>query len=226
MRPVSLALDQLQSEEKAFMGILLPTLAMAIKKLRDVLANNEVAVCVPLVTVLIDSIKKRFHEVPHCTEYELAAAIHPYFRLSWLSWLYNNDEVAAVEKESQLEMRLINVVERQSRSHESSGEEVLVEDPNNDFFGSLFESQKRRKTSVAKMVESYLRDPPNKDILAALYVCKNLKNVFIKLNTPLPSSAAVERLFSLGKDVLRPKRASLSDEHFEMMVFLKGNLNK
>ena len=65
-------------------------------------------------------------------------------------------------------MRLINVVERQSRSHESSGEEVLVEDPNDDFFGSLFESQKRRKTSVAKMVESYLRDPPNKDILAAL----------------------------------------------------------
>ena len=79
---------------------------------------------------------------------------------------------------------------------------------------------------VAKMVESYLRDPPNKDILAALSVCKNLKNLFIKLNTPLPSSAAVERLFSLGKDILRPKRASLSDEHFEMMVFLKGNLNK
>ena len=49
--PVSLALDQLQSEEKAFIGILLPTLAMAIKKLRDVLANNEVAECVPLVTV-------------------------------------------------------------------------------------------------------------------------------------------------------------------------------
>ena len=124
-------------------------------------------------------------------------------------------------------MRLINVVERQSRSHESSGEEVLVEDPtNDDFFGSYFESQKRRKTSVAKMVESYLKDPPNKDILAALSVCKNLKNVFIKLNTPLPSSAAAERLFSLGKDVLRHKRASLSDEHFEMIVFLKGNLNK
>ena len=76
MRPVSLALDQLQSEEEVFIGILLPTLAMAIKKLRDVLANNEVALCVLLVAVLIDSIKKRFHEVPLCTEYELAAAIH------------------------------------------------------------------------------------------------------------------------------------------------------
>ena len=154
MRPVCFALDQLQSAEKAFMGILLPTLAMAIKKLRDVLANNEVAVCVPLVTVLIDSIQKRFHEVLHCTEYELAAAIHPHFRLSWLGWLDNNDEVAVIEKESQLERRLIDVVERQSRNHESSGEEVLVEDPNDDFFGSLFESQKRRKTSIAKMERS------------------------------------------------------------------------
>ena len=131
------------------MGILLPTLAMAIKKLRDVLANNEVAVCVPLVTVLIDSIKKRFHEVLHCTEYELAAAIHPYFRLSWLSWLYNNDEVAVVEKESQLEMRLINVVERQSRSHESSGEEVLVEDPNDDFL-ALFLRAKNAERPVLR----------------------------------------------------------------------------
>ena len=97
-----------------------------------------------------------------------------------------------------------------------------MEDPNEDFFGSLFESQKRRKTSVAKMVELYLRDPPNKDILAALSVCKNLKNVFKKLNTPLPSSAAVERLFSLGKDVLRPKRASLSDEQARSQKFAMG----
>ena len=42
-------------------------------------------------------------------------------------------------------------------------------------------------------------------------------------NTTLPSSAAVERLFSLGKDILKPKRCGLSDEHFEKLAFLKGN---
>ena len=42
-------------------------------------------------------------------------------------------------------------------------------------------------------------------------------------NTTLPSSAAVERLFSLDKDILKPKRCGLSDEHFEMLAFLKGN---
>ena len=108
------------------------------------------------VTVLIDSIKKRFHKVLHCIEYELAAAIHPYFRLSWLSWLYNNDEVAVVEKESQLEMRLINVVGRQSRSHESSSEELLVEDQIDDFFLALFLRAKNAERPVLRRGWSHI----------------------------------------------------------------------
>ena len=38
-------------------------------------------------------------------------------------------------------------------------------------------------------------------------------------------SAAVERLFRIGKDILKPGRRGLSDNHFEMLSFLKGNLN-
>ena len=33
----------------------------------------------------------------------------------------------------------------------------------------------------------------------------------------------MERLFSLGKDILKPKRCGLSDEHFKILAFLKGN---
>ena len=42
---------------------------------------------------------------------------------------------------------------------------------------------------------------------------------------PAVSSAAVERLFSIEKDILKPKRCGLSDyyNHFEMLSFLKGN---
>ena len=36
--------------------------------------------------------------------------------------------------------------------------------------------------------------------------------------------SAVERLFSLGKDVLKPERSGLTDQHFEMSVFFKGSL--
>lgn len=48
--------------------------------------------------------------------------------------------------------------------------------------------------------------------------------LFIKYNTPLPSSAPAERLFSLAGNVLRPRRASLASNNFELLVFLKGNV--
>ncbi|KAG0693428.1 hypothetical protein GWK47_027517 [Chionoecetes opilio] len=49
-------------------------------------------------------------------------------------------------------------------------------------------------------------------------------DLFIRYNTPVPSSAAVERLFSMGSDVMRPKRWSLTAKNLEKLVFLKGNM--
>lgn len=48
--------------------------------------------------------------------------------------------------------------------------------------------------------------------------------LFVRYNTPLPSSASIERVFSYGSAILRPKRATLAAENFEALVFLKGNL--
>jgi hypothetical protein len=50
-----------------------------------------------------------------------------------------------------------------------------------------------------------------------------IRKLFIQLNTGLPSSAAVERLFSLGGRVLTPMRTQLSDQRFESLVFLRSN---
>ncbi|KAG0721717.1 hypothetical protein GWK47_045875 [Chionoecetes opilio] len=50
-------------------------------------------------------------------------------------------------------------------------------------------------------------------------------DLFIRYNTPVPSSAAVERLFSMGSDFMGPKRSSLTAKNFEKLVFLKGNMN-
>ena len=50
-------------------------------------------------------------------------------------------------------------------------------------------------------------------------------DLFIRYNTPIPSSAAVERIFSTAGDIIRPKRSSLTASNFEELVFMKGNMD-
>ena len=50
-----------------------------------------------------------------------------------------------------------------------------------------------------------------------------VKKLFLKYNTPLPSSAPAERLFSFGGIVNRARRQKLSDDHLEMLVLKKAN---
>ena len=47
--------------------------------------------------------------------------------------------------------------------------------------------------------------------------------LFLKYNMPIPSSAAVERLFFTASDILRKKRSSIKSENFELFLFLKKN---
>ena len=50
-----------------------------------------------------------------------------------------------------------------------------------------------------------------------------IKQVSLKYNAATPSSAPVERLFSLGKLVFTPKRNRLSDQKFEKLLLLRYN---
>uniref|UniRef100_A0A673AZV2 BED-type domain-containing protein n=1 Tax=Sphaeramia orbicularis TaxID=375764 RepID=A0A673AZV2_9TELE len=50
-----------------------------------------------------------------------------------------------------------------------------------------------------------------------------MKKILLKYNTGFPASAACERLFSVGKDIFRPKRNRLSDTNFEKLLLCRVN---
>jgi hypothetical protein len=74
---------------------------------------------------------------------------------------------------------------------------------------------------MSSQMDMYLADPSRE--LSSLNRYPMMKQLFLKTNTALPSSAPVKRLFSIGGQVMTPRRNRLTDEHFEMMLFLRAN---
>lgn len=87
-----------------------------------------------------------------------------------------------------------------------------------DFF--TFEAEPEETYSAENEVMAYLRSAFD---LQILHQFSNIKNIFLKYNTPTPSSAPVERLFSLGGLVLTPRRNRLSDKRFEKLLLMRYN---
>lgn len=91
-----------------------------------------------------------------------------------------------------------------------------------DSFFSFEEEEEDSFCSTERQVEDYLRSPSQQ--LSSLNGFPLIKKISLRYNAAPPSSAPVERLFSLGKLVFSPKRNGLSDKRFEKLLLLRYNL--
>ena len=221
MRLVSQALDILQCEEKVYLSMLLPTIAMCLKQLRDMKESKKIKICLPLLNALLQGIEIRFSPQIEDDDCRLAAAFHLQFKLHWVDWLgdaYQPKFMKACISNLMLSLLKENEVECLESSSDTD-----PEGKSDDFFGSFASKGNEENQTAKNKLDKFLKQSQRKGQKNFVFPDKNFKDLFLKFNTAIPSSAAVEKIFSLGKDILKPKRSELSDAHFEMLVFLKGN---
>jgi len=222
MKPVCYGLDILQGETKKDIGLgfLLPTLVVMKAQLKVFLdqgKNDRLVICSPLASCLLNAIDRRFSNMFDSIDAQLASVVHPKFKLDWIDDdLQRSHLIEALKRRVSQSLLVAPTDDQKATSAVADGT-----DNQPDFFAGLSARRHRVNDSpnVNQEINNYLAD--TSDSIASLDAYPHIRKKYIDLNTGLPSSAAVERLFSLGGRVFSPLRSRLSSAHFEMVTFLR-----
>ena len=165
-------------------------------------------------------IKSRFNDY-FSFEYSINSAIiviisNPKFKLNWLSnYLEEKDMLLSTVKKYVRPNRHIpdnEVYITTPEQSETNSDEFYVIDDN---------GLSTSKSTVEIEILNYINSKnTNLDMLNNDPIIKML---FIKYNSILPSSAPVERIFSISTNINKPKRNKLNDINFALLVLLKAN---
>lgn len=241
MKPLADALDLLQGEKKCFLGYVLPTLFGILVNLKKL---NNLNYCNQLKTEISNGINKRFTKILNLNDdeshpYVLASMSMPNVKLKWVNFSWVNEIETEIYEErltaEKLELckkifrnELVRVSSYIHANTNNEGDTSEVMNSSNDcgllsFMDSS--SLSKRNGSAYNQVEiemaKYLEDDSCE--LPSLNKYEMVKDVFLKFNTILPSSAPVERIFSFGGIMLNPRRNRMTDENFENQMICKIN---
>ena len=140
----------------------------------------------------------------------------PKFKLKWVDDQRKKDQFKQILIEtirSHTDVTEIENPDQQSESQANNSEKDHFYDFDSDedlTTHNAIESEINDYLSNAKQYECLIKYP-------------KVKNLFTEFNTTIPSSAPVERLFSLGGLVLTPKRNRLTHARFEKMLLMHYN---
>ena len=202
LAPIAVAIDHLQGEEHMYYGQFLPTLLTVQKKLRE-LKFKTLKHCTPLLQAVSQGFQKRFdkylqlHDCPDVHDAVLAATTHPFFKLRWIDINKEWDQESRITSLKKDFISSASSFHSPLRNTSPTKEASSSED---EYFG--FEKSPTGESTVEMQVMTYPNDS-EKSIISLKRHPLILK-MFRRYNTMLPSSAPVERLFSLAGLTLTP----------------------
>ncbi|XP_010785203.1 uncharacterized protein [Notothenia coriiceps] len=215
MHPLTVALDILQGEENCYYGTLLPALETLMSKTLE--KKNGLQILVGLPDAIVQSIKTRFTTVLASEDAILAAVTLPKFKLRWLRDQERKDQAKA----SLLAECRKRILEQEQQPGTSAPNPTPQHSAGSAKEAEFFSFSEDEESSAETEVADYLKSGATG--LESLNQFPLIKKISLRYNAATPSSAPVERLFSLGSLILSPKRNRLSDQKFERLLLLRYN---
>ncbi|CAD6220035.1 GSCOCG00011541001-RA-CDS, partial [Cotesia congregata] len=224
LQPIAQAIDVLQGDQTASYGHLLPTLIITRKKL---LACKDLRFhyCQKLISGLVGAVEKRFKNIFDVVNEgktaAVAAASHPMFKLRWLSHLSKEAQDNVMKAIQDAIISFPETPDNQPQQLETSSTD--------DFFN--FEDD----LSITAASTSVITNPSPAFINFVKFTAETrtdfqilnfyptVREIFLKANTILPSSAPVEGLFSYATMFDLPKYNKLTNQNFELRVVMQYN---
>ena len=193
-----------------YLGHLVPT----IMGLKCKLSQSTDKIVEPLVKALSDGID-RFQAALSDKEHLIASALLPQFKLNFLP----EDARLSVKR------HVVNYVQEVAAESYSKAELTTADaaqDDDNLFSFMNSAGRQAPGSPVTKQVEEF-RESKSTSLpaLSLKDYVPQVARTFVKANSTLPSSAAVERLSSIAGLILSPRRCKISDKLFDKMVFPK-----
>lgn len=213
LKPLAYSINLLQGEKNCYFGYIVPTILSLKAKLAEKL--TQVQFSAHILSAVIKAIDTRFGQVLASHEARMAASTIPKFRLWWLA----DEERGAMKTAMVQESRLLH--KEPSEDAGTTGNAAVGGDPEDDENFFTFETTQMTSSSAEEEVQRYLQDPDKS--LASLKMYPMIRDLFLKYNTTLPSSAPVERLFSQGGLIFTPHCNKMTDKHFEQALLLRYN---
>ncbi|XP_060921536.1 uncharacterized protein zgc:161969 isoform X2 [Labrus mixtus] len=214
--PLAFALELFQAEQKCYLGLVIPTILSLKNKLNEQKdAANYFADVINAVVVAIDV---RFQELFTSTEAKIATATTPQFRLWWMAASEREEMCSLLATEaSQMDPCIITVATASRNSSTIESED--------DFFsyGPVKPAIQIQQRGVMEEVQKYIEGKGKS--LECLQDFPRVKQLFLKYNTTLPSTAPVQRLFSQKGNLVTSQRNFLTDDYFERIQLLRYNSN-